>query len=476
MGYMLAELRRRWARTVLTALGLAVGVGLVVVVGALSHGLGRAQDEILRPLTGLGTDLSVSRPVDVSNTSGTQLTPTEQAQLERENASTQNALKNLGKPGSHFVREVFASTSQLSFPASEVRRIRSLDGVEAAVGGLTLSLVHVEGKVPKVVPKPGQPVDPGTAAAGIRNLQISSSTVAGVDVAVKALGAISPAQLRHGRWFGGGHDAIVNTGYASAHGVKLGDTVKLNKHPFTVVGTVEPPLGSQSADIYVRLGQLQALSGRVGRVNRVYVRASSGGAVSRLAGEIPQGLPGASVTTGADLAKRVGGSLVDAKNLTDKLGTALIAVGLLAAVAIAVLLTLASVAKRVRELGTLKALGWPQRIVVRQVTGEALLQGLVGGAFGVAVGIGAAKLVDALGPTLQATVSRTADTQPTGFFSFGQGSIATGSTNVALSAPIEAKVVLLAVVLAVAAGLVAGAVGGLRAARLRPAEALRHLG
>jgi hypothetical protein len=37
--YVLSELRRRRGRTLLTALGLAVGVGLVVTVSALSAGL-----------------------------------------------------------------------------------------------------------------------------------------------------------------------------------------------------------------------------------------------------------------------------------------------------------------------------------------------------------------------------------------------------------------------------------------------------
>src|ERR671914_2843735 len=63
--YLGAELRRRPGRTALTALGVAVGVGLVVIVGALSRGLDDAQDEVLKPLTGVGTDLSVNRPLDV---------------------------------------------------------------------------------------------------------------------------------------------------------------------------------------------------------------------------------------------------------------------------------------------------------------------------------------------------------------------------------------------------------------------------
>ena len=63
--YIAAELRRRRGRTILTALGLGVGVGLVVTVTALSAGLDDAQSEVLAPLTGVGTDMTVKRPVQI---------------------------------------------------------------------------------------------------------------------------------------------------------------------------------------------------------------------------------------------------------------------------------------------------------------------------------------------------------------------------------------------------------------------------
>jgi ABC-type antimicrobial peptide transport system permease subunit len=47
---------------------------------------------------------------------------------------------------------------------------------------------------------------------------------------------------------------------------------------------------------------------------------------------------------------------------------------------------------------------------------------------------------------------------------------------VSLEAPVDFGLILLAIGLALLGGLIAGSVGGLRAARLRPADALRHIG
>jgi ABC-type antimicrobial peptide transport system permease subunit len=484
--YILAELRRRSGRTILTALGLAIGVGLVVTVNALSRGLDDAQAKVLEPLTGVGTDMSVSRPIDFSQSSNDggfpQLSDKERQQLQRENGGTRFGLRNLGEPGSHFSRDDFVSNAQLSFPASDVAKISKTEGVDAAAGGLTLNSIHIEGTVPEETqtPQQGGFAGPGGGVTGgPRNINAASLSVAGVDERHKAIGAITPGQVTSGRYFdtSDAREAILNESYASRENLVLGDTLTLGGKKFTVVGIAKSPLGGQSSDVYVKLSQLQKLSNRVGRVNTVYVRAESSSDVAAVSAAIEKTVDGASVTTAQDLADRVSGSLVDAKNLAGKLGTALSIVGLLSAFLIASLLTLASVTKRVRELGTLKALGWSQRLVVRQVTGESLLQGLLGGALGILLGIGGAALIGVFAPTLEATVSSAASNGPRFFGAFGQGDVSssTGSTDVTLQAPVSLMLIAAAVGLAVLGGLIAGAVGGLRAARLRPADALRHI-
>jgi ABC-type antimicrobial peptide transport system permease subunit len=480
--YMLSELRRRRGRTLLTALGLAIGVGLVITVSALSNGLDAAQAQVLQPLTGLGTDMSVTRPLQISNSSDgfRGLSATERKELQQENGGGRLDFTKL-KPGTHFSRDSFNSTSQLSFPATKVSTIRSLANVQGAVGGLTLNAVHITGTVPAQTQAPGGGFGPGGGGgggvfSGPRGIDFSTVNVSGVDQAHPQLGAITSGQVLRGRYFSAGskREAILNVSYAKRKNLGVGDTISLGGKTFTVVGLAETPVGGQSSDVYIKLAERQQLSGRVGRVNTVYVRATSAGAVDSVSKAIKANFSSSSVTTAQTLANRVTGSLTDAKSLTSKLGIGLEIVGLLGAGLIASLLTLASVTKRVRELGTLKAIGWSKWLVVRQVGGEALFQGLLGAALGIAIGVAGAAAIGAFAPSLTASIASAGSSALPG--PFGQGAVATpGSTTVDLTAPISIGVIALAVVLAVAGGLVSGAAGALRASRLRPADALRHI-
>lgn len=481
--YMMSELRRRKGRTLLTALGLAVGVGLVVTVTALSKGLDRAQNEVLKPLTGVGTDMSVSRPLRVSGSDSNEtfrpgpggggLSESDQRALRRENGGTRFGLQNLGEPGERFSRDEFTSTSQLSFPESEQQKVDRLSGVESSAGALTLSAVHISGRVPEQSQQAGPP---GAGGGGPpRNINFTQTTVSGIDTSKPDLGLITPSQVQSGSYFNSGarSEAILNQSYARREQISIGDKIELGGRSYTVIGLARLPLGGQASDVYVRLGELQKLSEREGRINVLQVRATDSSVVSSVAGEIEETISGSQVTTAEELADRVSGSLVDAKNLSGKLGTALAIVGLAAAFLIAGFLTLSSVNKRTRELGTLKAIGWPQRLVVRQVTAESLAQGALGGLLGALLGIGGAALASSLAPTLEATVASA--TGGGGPFGFGQAQVASGSSTVSLDATVDGSLLLLAVGLALLGGLLSGLVGGVRAARLRPAAALRSV-
>lgn len=485
--YLAAELRRRRGRTILTALGLGVGVGLVITVTALSAGLDDAQDEVLEPLTGVGTDMTVNRPIsfDEGEASagagpGAGLSAEEQKQLERENGGAGLDFDELGDPGEKFETDRFVPTD-LSFPAKEAKRIAATEGVEAVSSALTLDVLHLKGEIPDTSEGPviqtGPPPSGGEAAGG--EIGFEPLTVTGVDASHTDLGLVQADQIVDGRFLRPSEpdSAIVSQAYADENGLGVGDDVKVGSKDFRIAGISSAPLGGTSSDVYVPLATLQKLSDREGRVNQLQVRAASVDDVDSVASAIEDEFGGSEVTTASDVADRVSGSLVSAQNLSDKLGAALAIVALGAAVGLATLLTLSSVSKRTRELGTLKAMGWRQRLVVRQVSGESLAQGLLGGAAGILIGLGGSALIGALDITLEATAGaeETVAGGPEMAIRGPGDQVVSGTSTVVLGAPVDASLIALAVALAVAGGLVAGAIGGLRAARLRPAVALRSV-
>lgn len=506
--YLRQELWRRGGRTILTVCGLAVGVALVVAVTALSAGLRRAQAQVLGPLAGVGTDMTVTKR-NVFAESGFGAALSQQ--------TLQTDISKLGKPGERFSTDTFFTT-QPSFERGEARKIKEIDGVSATSRALLLRAIHQEGTVPKpgsdpvqsgtqsATPKPltdedrermsscladgGSASDAGTnsdpfggAFQGLArclpesqlplrtDVRSGQFTVAGIDPEA-GIGLISADQVVRGRFLERSGEALLSESYASSRDLDVGSTLGLNGRSFEVVGLTKHPLSGDSNDVNLVLGDLQQISDRKGDANVILVRASSAARVGGVVTAVERAIPSSVVSDESDLAGKVAGSLVDSAGLIKGLSMALAMVGIIAAVLIAMLLTLSSVAKRTRELGTLKAMGWGPRIIVRQIVAEAAAQGVLGAGLGIVLGFGAAGLLGTLGPSLTA---RTVGTSGTGDW-FGIRSLGDQASDVIrLTAPVRPAMVVTAAAVALAAGLAAGAVGAMRAARLRPADAMRDV-
>ena len=304
------------------------------------------------------------------------------------------------------------------------------------------------------------------------NIKTTSYTIGGVDQTQPTMGVVTSAQVTKGRFLAatGGKEALVSSTYAAKHKLKVGSKLDLNGTSFTIVGLVSPPLGGQSADVYLPLTQLQTLASEKGLANVILVRATDSSKVGAVQAAIKRALPQAQIASSKQVADKISGSLVDASNLSHDLGLVLSIVAAAAAFLLAALLALSSVGKRVRELGTLKALGWTQRMVVRQIAGESLAQGAAGGLLGIVLGVLAALAINAFGPTLTASASTGG-----GSSLLGVDAVRTATSAVSLSAPVGVTVLAIGFALALLGGLIAGAAGALRAARLRPADALRQM-
>jgi ABC-type antimicrobial peptide transport system permease subunit len=303
-----------------------------------------------------------------------------------------------------------------------------------------------------------------------------SWTAAGVDPKSPDAGLITRKNISSGTWFTGAADeVVVSSTYAGKHSLKAGGTLAINGKTYKVVGIAEPTLTGNTADVYFPISTLQSIASKSGRVNEVLVKVTDASKTDEVAAAIKKALPGAQVVTSKDVADTVTGSLHDAKQLAGRLGGALTVIVLLSTFAIAVLLTLSSVQKRVREIGTLRALGWSRRRVVGQVLTETAGIGVLAGLVGIAVGYAVSAAVGAFSPELSATSNGVAAGASSVGDLFGQTTNAL-TRSVSLTAPIHAGTIVLGMACALAGALLAGAVGGWRAARLSPAVALRDLG
>src|SRR5690348_4683324 len=478
--YLRRELRRRMRQAIFIAIGLAIGIGLVITVMGASSGVKAAQAKVLRALYGIGTDVTVTtKPTPPKGAQGSAPVasgPTSGQQGPSGNRSHAQACIN-GKCYTSGTIDTLDSGDYGPLSAATIARIAQLKHVSAAAGGLVLTdnrIVLPTGSNSRLVPP-------------------TSTSVNGTDISHPKLGPLSNATLAKGRRFtqadAGSAVAVVDSNYATAHKLTTGDTVTLADKKFTIIGIVTQPQASSPPSVYIPLARAQALATNpaTGKsmknlVNTVYVTAASASDIGAVQKEIAHLLPHATITSSSDLASEITGSAASAAKLAGALGRWLAVLVLIAAFAVASLLTMAAVARRVPEFGTLKALGWRSSRIVSQVLGESVSTGIVGGLAGVGLGFAGVAIIDKIAPKLSASVPSAGGTGPTTHVAGGPGGasiVSPAATHTTIAVPMSASVtvgaIVLAVLLAVAGGLVAGSFGGWRAARLRPAAALARV-
>jgi putative ABC transport system permease protein len=471
--YLFRELRRRLRQSIFIALGLALGVGLVITVMAASLGVSDAQGTVLQSLYGVGTDVTVTQSPTAGSGGAQHFTIP-----GRSSGSTTSAS-----------RDILTSTGMGTLKSSAVTTVSDQKDVSAAVGALVLNDIKLSGTFTPGSsgsasgrPGSGGSGSGGTESGGTGTFSTNSFSVTGVDPSDDSLGPLASGTITSGHNITSAEAnddvAVVDSNYAKAEGLKVGSTITVADKSFAVVGILKAGQGVTDSDVYIPLARAQALAGMTGEVNTIYVSAASASDINAVSAEISHALPSATVTTSSDLASEVTGSLANASSLANTLGKWLAVAVLAATFGLASVLTVSAVTRRVREFGTLKAIGWSSRRIIRQVMGEALVIGVAGAAAGVAIGYGAAAVVAAVAHPLSATVGSTPGSGSGGPGGGGFARAASSAAHTAvvhLTTPVTFAAVGLAVLLAIAGGLIAGSFGGWRAVRLRPAAAMTRV-
>jgi ABC-type antimicrobial peptide transport system permease subunit len=333
--YVLKELRHHHNRTLVNVVGIAVGIALFVSINAASTAYQKA---VSLPFKNLGADLVVQRPE------------------RRAMGSTQAPESMRG------IRLPFSN--QLLSP-EDLRKLASIQGA----GAMASSLLLWE-------------FDRG----GFR-------TIMGVDLSQPSLGPIKVKEwLKEGRFPQKEGEVVLEKHYAKFHHTKLGSKMRIGGRDFTVVGLLEIREGSQiaSANIYLPLADAQNLYGEASKaVNVVYLRLKNPSLLSQVKTQIAKELGGVSVTSSDSFLELMGG----VSKISDQFSllTSLIALG--GAIFLIIKTMLSNLVARSSEIGILKAVGWTQRDVQKQLMGEAMLQSLAGGIFGLIIGYGVSYLL-----------------------------------------------------------------------------------
>lgn len=484
--YLRRELRRRRKAALVVASGLALGIALVIVVTSVSAGMVQAQNKVLQSLYGLGTDMTVTKAQTPPAEGDTAARPRFRFDAKGEGDANAEAEQS---------SDLVMPQGFETLDAATVDKVSGQTGVAQAVGGLSLQVMKVNGQFKRgefqrsqgaeggaTGAKPG--AANGTVEGGGADFDVNSFSVYGADVTRPELGPLTTSEITSGRTFAAGESdaavAVLDSAYATKNKLAVDSELTVKNAKFKVIGIATADSGDAAANVYVPLKQAQTLAETPGKITTVYVQAKDSQAIGSVKQAIQKNVPDTTVTTSADLADTVSGSLSTAASLASTVGTWLSYAVLLAAFLVAGLLTSSAVSRRVREFGTLKALGWKSGRVTGQVAGEALVNGLIGGALGIGLGLGAAYAITAISPNLTAQLAGGAGrAQGPGGGDGGMTRSARQSAgkalDIALTAPVSLATIALAVALAVAGGLIAGGFGGWRASRLRPADALRRV-
>lgn len=269
----------------------------------------------------------------------------------------------------------------------------------------------------------------------------------GIDPSETETNAVLPSAVIEGRYLTphDGRVALVDKEYAQLKNLTLGSTVTYAAD-FEVVGIVDiSATNIMKSHIYVNLPIVQEVLPEkpIGLVNIGLIRTSTPGKVEETAAALEDKWSEASTLTGSDLAETASGVIRISEETAWNISIALAVITIL----FTIKSQLGNVAERTKEIGILKAIGWSNSNVVKQIVTESLIQGILGGMLGCALGyVFASYVLSTIGGEIGGATSFVTIDLMILFVGFG---------------------------IALVSGIVAGLFSSLRASRLVPVEAIK---
>jgi putative ABC transport system permease protein len=199
-------------------------------------------------------------------------------------------------------------------------------------------------------------------------------------------------------------------------------------------------------------------------INVVYLRLKNPSLLSQVKTSIARSLHGVSVTSSDSFLEVMGG----VSRISDQFSFVVSIIALGGAVFLIIKAMLSNLVERSREVGILKAVGWTERDVLKQLMGEVFLQSLLGGILGILMGYFFSYLLGFL--SIPVSTPWELNLLP----AFAKDAVATAQT-VRLPVSVSPGLIAMSLAVSLIAGSLASYFMGRRTSRMKPAEILRQL-
>jgi len=411
--YVIKELYHRRRRTIVSVLGLSIGVALFLILNALSLAY---REAACAPLTEIGADITVQRAGNVPEELAGAVFPCSALTIRREEVNKIEKIPGIRGVGQAVLIWVF-----------DPQRAWIVLGVERdnPIGPAILRSFVTEGRF----------LDDGKS------------------------------------------EALIERGYARQFGIKLGDNVSVAGRQFPVVGLVDASRAPKIAvaNLYLPLKEAQDIAASSkplqsvspfapGDVNLLFLKVdqqqitAAAAAMKSILGEK------ATIATPESFLKLLGSLFA----LSDKFTMAASLIAMLIAILIAFKTMAGNISERTREIGVLKAVGWTHRNVTMQLLTESIIQCFAAGILGILIAV----IVTFGLSFMTVNIPIPWEMSPTPHFLPGGGEQLYKTLRLPVHIPL--KLAVFALLLSVLIGGLTGALLSSHISKIKPSEVLRH--
>lgn len=409
--FVIQELRHHHHRTVINILGVAVGIAFFVAINAVASAY---QEALQLPFKNVGADVVLQKP-----------------EKKRENTE-------VGKVSMQGVRLPFSN--QL-IALSEISKLEKVEGFSSKATSLLLWEFSSDG----------------------------FKTIMGVDREQPGLGPVKVKDwIVDGRFLQDRDEVILEKHYAKFRNLKVNDSIAIGSQSFNVVGLLAIKEGSQiaAANTYMSIHDARSILGKdADAVNLVFVRLKDPSMQETFKSGVEKILPAMSVVS-ADSSLEVMGGI---SRISNQFALIVSCVAVIGAILLIVRSMVANLMTRANQIGILKAVGWTSKDVHGQIMGEALIQSIAGGVFGLIVGYVSAYLL------ANVPVSVAGPAQMSQMPSVARNSEIAISNTVTLPVHLSVELIAASLLISLFSGLLAGYLMSRRTDTMKPADIMREL-